>query len=189
VAPGGRHAQLGRGLQDPALLLGVVDAEGVAGHDHLGPLPEQPADRGADAVRRRRAPVEERVEGLQAATGAELEGVHRRSPPGEKAFEHPRAHAEDPHRRHVAFEKRVRRLGRAVGEERHGARVDAEARQRSPQHLDHAPGDPLGGVVRRQDRRLAPDLVGGVVEHDRLREGPADVDADPDSHRGVSARA
>ena len=105
-------------------------------------------------------------------------------------------HAQHAHRRHVAFEQRVGRLRRAVGEEDHAFGCDARVREHLAEHLDNALGDAAGMRVRGEHRVPADHFARGIVDQHGLGERAADIDADaiaarlarPARHRSAAVR-
>ena len=159
---------------DASLTRRAVDAERFARNDRFCSAGEQPFDRAHD----RAGVTRTRIDDLRRERGARAER-NRRYPfvdalePAEGTVQ-----ADDADLRDVAFEQRVRRLGRRVRDERDPRSIDAGRAQRPPQALDDSGGHALGSVVRRRHLHARYDRPRPRLNDNDVGKRTPHVDAD-----------
>ncbi len=156
----------------------VVDAERLHRHDDLRALVDDLRHRGLHRDRVVGV-AQPRVPDGQPLAGRQPELRQPPEPPGRPRLEA----APDPdhaHGRDVALQQRVRRLGRAVRQERHHRSVDPGPLLELAQRGQDAVRDPVGVVVAGGDLHLAEQGERRRVHGHGVGERATDVDADPD---------
>ncbi len=162
------------------LVLGLVDGEGAADRDRGAAGRRERLDGGPDlgGIEPARG-VEERVLGVERVSGSERDRADLRPLAGgaEIRLGTDPEHADSSD---VSLEQGVHRLGGREGDERDAAAFVPELGQERAQGGRDALGDAAGRVVRGGDGRVGEEAERAGLDRHRLREGPADVDADPD---------